>query len=178
MQSAILNLCSQNTYNALNDERTGEFNNDNHGLTDFEKTFETPKISVVYQELDENGKLLKLRCELDEMKQHIIKSLQLGQNVIIGYTHFDNNNIVDGGHEITIIGYNQDETGKGYFICNDTDDNIDLPIRYAEEELLPKIHHAGIIKNALNNSDEVIEPWREILANYKSQLQSEKDNKK
>ncbi len=180
IQSAILNLCSQNTYNSLNDERTGEFNNDNHGLTDFEKTFgeqiifETPKISVVYQELDESGKLLNHRCELSEIKNHILKSLEQGQNVIIGYTHFDSENKVDGGHEITIIGYNQDKDGKGYFICNDTDDGVDLPIRYDENKLLPLIHHAGISRDALSSDDTVIEPWREIIDSFKTELNIEK----
>lgn len=179
IQSALLNLASQNTYNALTDERTGKFNADNTGLTDMEKTFaeqivfEAPKLSVTYQQLDENGVLVGYNCEPYETKNHILKSLELGQNVIIGYTHLDENNKVNGGHEITIIGYEQDEKGNGYFICNDTDDEIDSAIKIQEEILLPLIHHAGISKEALSNDDVVIEPWREFLELFQQELKSE-----
>lgn len=169
IQSAILNLCSQSTYNAITDERTGDLNNDTTGLNDLEKSFgeevifEMPKISVVYQNIDNDGYLTGYKCEQAETKQHILNSLNLGQNVIIGYTHFDANNQVDGGHEITIIGHKEDENGNGYFICNDTDDQKDEAIIISEKELLPKIHHAGIPKEALNPGDECVESWREIL---------------
>ncbi len=179
IQSALLNLGSQHTYDALTDERTGKFNADNAGLTDFEKNFVEnvvfgkPKISVVYQILDENGYLTGYNCELSEMKQHILKSLEAGENVIIGYTHMDANKKVDGGHEITITDYKQDAQGKGYFICNDTDDNIDKQIEISEEELLPLIHHAGISKSALNENDVVVESWREIVDEFQQIIQSE-----
>lgn len=180
IQSALLNLGSQNTYNALTDERTGKFNNDNSGLTDFEKNFveeivfEMPKISVVYQNLDENGYLIGYNCQPEETKQHILRSLELGQNVIIGYTHLDANNKVDGGHEITIVGYEKDATGKGFFICNDTDDDIDSAIKISEEKLLPLIHHAGISQEALSKDDVVVESWREIVDEFQRIIKSEK----
>lgn len=180
IQSALLNLGSQNTYDAIIDERTGKFNPDKSGLTDFEKTFveevvfENPKISVVYQNLDENGYLTGYNCEPQETKQHILKSLELGQNVIVGYTHLDENNKVDGGHEITIIGYEKDENGKGFFICNDTDDNKDAPVSISEETLLPLIHHAGISKEALNQNDYIVEPWREYLEQIKKDFTNNK----
>ncbi len=179
IQSALLNLGSQNTYNALTDERTGKFNNDNSGLTDFEKNFveeivfEMPKMSVVYQNLDENGYLIGYNCQPEETKQHILKSLELGQNVIIGYTHLDANNKVDGGHEITIVGYEKDATGKGFFICNDTDDDIDSAIKISEEKLLPLIHHAGISQEALSKDDVVVESWREIVDEFQRIIKSE-----
>ena len=172
IQSALLNLGSQHTYDALTDERTGKFNADSAGLTDFEKNFVEnivfgkPKISVVYQVLDEQGKLTGYNCELSEMKQHILKSLELGENVIVGYTHLDENNQVNGGHEITITGYKQDSKGNGYFICNDTDDNLDNLIEISEAKLLPLIHHAGISRAALSKDDIVVEPWREILEEF------------
>lgn len=184
IQSALLNLGSQHTYNALTDERTGKFNADNAGLTDFEKNFVEevvfghPKISVVYQTLDENGILTGYNCELSEMKQHILKSLELNENVIIGYTHIDENNRVNGGHEITITGYRQDESGNGYFICNDTDDNQDYLIEISEEKLLPLIHHAGISKAALSKDDVVVEPWREIVDEFQKILKAEQENNK
>lgn len=179
IQSALLNLGSQHTYDALTDERTGKFNADKSGLTDFEKNFVEevvfgkPKISVVYQSLDENGILTGYNCELSEMKQHILRSLELGENVIIGYTHLDENKRVNGGHEITITGYRQDAQNNGYFICNDTDDNQDSLIEISEEKLLPLIHHAGISKAALNKDDVVVEPWREIVEEFQKIIKSE-----
>lgn len=184
IQSALLNLGSQHTYDALTDERTGKFNADSSGLTDFEKNFVeevvfgNPKISVVYQDLDENGVLVGYNCELSEMKQHILKSLDLGENVIIGYTHIEGNNKVNGGHEITITGYRQDEKGNGYFICNDTDDNQDNLIEVKEEKLLPLIHHAGISRAALNEDDVVVEPWREIVEEFQKILKEEQQANK
>lgn len=184
IQSALLNLGSQHTYDALTDERSGKFNTDKSGLTDFEKTFTEqvvfgkPKISVVYQNIDENGYLTNYNCELHETKQHIIKSLELGENVIIGYTFLDENKHVQGGHEITIAGYREDENGKGYFICNDTDDEQDKLIEYAADDLLPLIHHAGVSKAALSEDDVIVEPWREILDEFQKMLAEERANQK
>ena len=176
IQSALLNLGSQNTYDAITDERTGSLNFDKTGLNETEKSFveevvfEKPKFSVVYQEIDENCKLTGYRCEQAETKQHILNSLSLGENVIIGYTHINEDKQIDGGHEITIVGYQEDENGNGYFICNDTDDRKDEPIIMSEKELLPMIHHAGISKEALNPSDEYEESWKEALRFVKGQL--------
>ena len=172
IQSALLNLGSQHTYDALTDERTGKFNNDKNGLTDFEKNFveeivfDKPKISVIYQNLDENGVLVGYNAQPEETKQHILKSLELGQNVIIGYTQFDENKKVLGGHEITIVGYEQDAKGNGHFICNDTDDELNKLIKMPESELIPLIHHAGISKEALSKDDVIVEPWRELLGQF------------
>ena len=182
IQSALLNLGSQHTYNSITDKRTGKFNADNEGLTDFEKTFTeevvfgTPKISVVYQNLDENGKLLNYNCEPSETKQHILNSLNLGQNVIVGYTHFNGDNQVDGGHEITIIGYEEDRNGQGWFICNDTDDDLNEPIKVQDDKLIKLIHHAGIPKEALNEQDIVVPAWREILEEFKNMLNAEQSS--
>lgn len=176
IQSALLNLASQHSYDALTDERTGKFNADNTGLTDMEKTFaeqivfESPRISVTYQQLDETGKLVGYNCEPHETLNHILKSLELGQNVIVGYTHIDENNQVNGGHEITIIGYEKDANGNGYFIYNDTDDDVDTAVKVSEEKLLPLIHHAGIPKEALSSEDVIVEPWREILSWFQQVL--------
>ncbi len=183
IQSAFLNLGSQHAYNALSDKRTpGKFNPEEYGLSDFEKNLvesivlDAPKVSVLYQDIDMEGKLRGYNAEPEETKQHILKSLELGQNVIIGYTHFDNNGQVDGGHEITIVGYGKDENGSEYFICNDTDDDVDSAITISVEKLLPLIHHAGISKEALSNNDEIVESWREIIDDFKILLESEKQN--
>ncbi len=180
IQSALLNLGSQNTYDALTDERAGIFNQDKNGLTDFEKTFvetivfEKPKISVVYQNIDENGYLTGYNAEPNETKEHILKSLRLGQNVIVGYTHLDEDKKVNGGHEITIVDYEQDADGTEYFVCNDTDDNLDESVRYKVNDLLPLIHHAGISKEALGKDDIICEPWREIITEFQQMLAAEK----
>ena len=179
IQSALLNLASQNSYDALTDERTGKFNSDNTGLTDMEKTFaeqivfESPRISVTYQQLNEEGKLVGYNCEPHETLNHILKSLELGQNVIVGYTHIDENNQINGGHEITIIGYEKDENGNGYFIYNDTDDEIDTAVKISEEKLLPLIHHAGISKEALSSDDVIVEPWKEYIDWFQQALKEE-----
>ena len=175
IQSALLNLGSQHTYNTLTDERTGKLNPDKTGLTSQEKNFveeivfEIPKISVEYQQINEDGYLIGYNGKLEETKQHILKSLAMGENVIIGYTHMDTNKKIDGGHEITIIGYEQDKAGNGYFICNDTDDNLDKAVKIDEETLLPLIHHAGIPKEALSENDYFDEaPWRKLLKDLKA----------
>ena len=181
IQSALLNLGSQHTYDALTDERTGKFNNDKNGLTDFEKNFveeivfDKPKISVIYQNLDENGVLVGYNAQPEETKQHILKSLELGQNVIIGYTQFDENKKVLGGHEITIVGYEQDAKGNGHFICNDTDDELNKLIKMPESELIPLIHHAGISKEALSKDDVIVEPWRELLGQFQDFIKTPKN---
>lgn len=46
------------------------------------------------------------------MKKQITDALNLGENVIIGYTQVDNNNTIINGHEITIIGVKHDKDGK------------------------------------------------------------------
>ena len=109
------------------------------------------------------------------MKQHILKSLEAGENVIVGYTHIDENKKINGGHEITITDYKQDEQGNGIFVCNDTDDNIDKQIEIKEQELLPLIHHAGISKSALSENDVVVESWREIIEQFQASLKAEKE---
>lgn len=181
IQSAILNFASQNTYDSLTDERTGKYNPDKTGLTDFEKNFaeqvifETPKLSAVYQNLDEDGVLQGYNGTHEETKQHILKSLELGQNVIIGYTHMNEEKKVNGGHEITITGFEKDKSGNLYFICNDTDDGIDKPVTIRADKLIPLIHHAGISKEALSKQDVIMVPWKEHLAEFKNMLAAEKN---
>ena len=54
------------------------------------------------------------------------------------------------------------------FICNDTDDELDEPIKISENKLLPLIHHAGIPKEALNSNDEIVTPWDEYYKELKN----------
>lgn len=174
MQSTFMNVGAQNTYDSMIDRRIPKYNDDDSGLIDIEKNFAEElatgkgKVCVTYQKMDDNGKLIGYECEQSETLQHIRDTLNLGDNVIIGYTYCDNDNIVIGGHEITIIGIEKGKNGKEYFVCNDTDDGKDEPIRYPVEELLPRIHHAGIPKSVLINNVEFIEGWKELMEIYKA----------
>lgn len=176
MQSTFMNIGSQHTYNSITDIRTGAFNADNRGLTDIEKNLAEViaegrnKISVTYQILDENGKLIGYECPQESTLKHITDALKLGENVIIGYTHLDENGVVENGHEITIIGIEKDRNGKQVFICNDTDDLLDEPVKYDVDYLLPKIHHAGLPHEVLKDDVEIVDSWVDVLNEYKNSL--------
>lgn len=101
------------------------------------------------------------------MKKHLTTALDEGENVIIGYTQTDNNNIIVNGHEITIVGYKTDDKGKVTFICNDTDDNIPRAIEYSEDYLLPKIHHAALPKHIVEGDLNIVPNWTEGIDMYK-----------
>ena len=157
MQSTFMQIGSQQSYNSLTDKRAGKFNQNDKGLIEFEKTFTESVVfdknilSVTYQTVDENARLVGYETDLGTMKKHLMTALDEGENVIIGYTQTDNNNIIVNGHEITIVGYKTDDKGKVTFICNDTDDNIPKAIEYSEDYLLPKIHHAGYPATIVEN---------------------------
>lgn len=181
MQSTFMNIGAQNTYDSIIDRRIPKYNDDNSGLIDIEKNFAEElatgkgKVCVTYQKMDDSGKIIGYECEPYETLQHIRDTLSQGDNVIIGYTYCDSNNVVIGGHEITIIGIEKAKNGKEYFICNDTDDGKDAPISYPVEELLPRIHHAGIPRSVLVNNVEFIEGWKELMEIYKeNKLSAEK----
>ena len=155
MQSALMNVGSQQTYNALNDTRAGVLNNSPSGLTDLEKTFTEEvvegkaKESVIYQALDETGRVQARSCDYQTMATQILTALESDNNVIVGYVNFNDDGQVVGGHEITIIGAGEAPTGDLYFVCNDTNDNNDEPICVLAENLLPRLHHAGLPKEAI-----------------------------
>lgn len=173
LQSTFMNVGSQKTYNSLTDLRTGKYNPDPKGLTDIEKNLAEVlatgkrKISVTYQNLDENGKITGYECDFKTMYQQITDALKMGENVIIGYTYTDRNNVVQGGHEITIIGIEKDKNGREYFICNDTDDDKSTPIYHQVDKFLPQIHHAGLPREALKEDVEFVQNWQEMLNEYK-----------
>lgn len=178
MQSTFMNIGAQTTYDSLIDRRIPKYNDDDSGLIDIEKNFIEElatgkgKVCVTYQKMDDDGKLVGYECELSETLQHIRDTLNQGENVIIGYTYCDENNLVIGGHEITIIGIEKDRNGKENFVCNDTDDGIDAPIKYPVDELLPRIHHAGIPKSVLKDNVEFVDGWKELMQIYKNNKQS------
>lgn len=173
MQSTFMQVGSQQSYDTLTDKRAGKFNQNDKGLIEFEKTFtesvveDKNKISVTYQTVDENARLIGYETDFNTMKKQITDALNLGENVIIGYTQVDNNNTIINGHEITIIGTKTDKNGKMIFICNDTDDNISKPVEYSEDYLLPKIHHAALPQAVVADDVNLVENWVEGLKTYK-----------
>lgn len=173
MQSTFMQVGSQQSYDTLTDKRAGKFNQNDKGLIEFEKTFtesvveDKNKISVTYQTVDENARLVGYETDFNTMKKQITDALNLGENVIIGYTQVDNNNTIINGHEITIIGTKTDKNGKLIFICNDTDDNISKPVEYSEDYLLPKIHHAALPQAVVADDVNLVENWVEGLKTYK-----------
>ncbi|MBR5304048.1 MAG: hypothetical protein IKU37_04405 [Candidatus Gastranaerophilales bacterium] len=166
IQSAIMKLGSQNTYDSLTDTRAGDFNSNPQGLIELEKTFVESLIknkeitSLVYHKIDDEQNLIGYNCSLDKISKHITDTIDSGDDVILGYvltnetagitTHKKYNPDVDGaankvinGHEITVVDYYKDEQGKIIFVCVDTDDNSPDLVQYSADWLLPKIHHAG-----------------------------------
>ncbi len=173
MQSTFMQVGSQQSYDSLTDKRAGKFNQNEKGLIEFEKTFtesvveDKNKISVTYQTVDENARLVGYETDFNTMKKQITDALNLGENVIIGYTQVDNNNTIINGHEITITGTKTGKDGKMIFICNDTDDNMSKSVEYSEDYLLPKIHHAALPQSVVANDVNLVENWVEGLKTYK-----------
>lgn len=173
MQSTFMQVGSQQSYDTLTDKRAGKFNQNDKGLIEFEKTFtesvveDKNKISMTYQTVDENAKLIGYETDFNTIKKQITDALNLGENVIIGYTQVDNNNTIINGHEITITGTRTDKNGKMIFICNDTDDNISKSVEYSEDYLLPKIHHAALPQAVVAEDVNLVENWVEGLKTYK-----------
>jgi hypothetical protein len=161
MQSTFMQLGSAQSYNSLTDIRTGGFNQSDRGLTEFEKSMAEAvvddkggKSSVTYQVVDDNTFLVGYNKNYQETLMDIVNSLKAGFNVIVGITETDANAQITGGHEITIVGSKLGQDGKLYFICNDTDDSISKPIELSAEELIPKVHHAGIPNVVLNQTPQ------------------------
>lgn len=184
IQSMLMNLGSQNTYNSLIDERKGEFASENSGLIEFEKTFVESVIenksttSMLYQQVDDNAVVTGYECDFSTTKSQLLDTLKRGQNIIIGITYFEKDKettdpsrspeAIAGGHEITIVGAKTNEKGETIFICQDSDDEVNAPIEYPESWLLPRLHHAGlpedIAERTLKNTKE---NWQISLENYK-----------
>ena len=168
MQSTMMQLGSQQTYNSLTDRRApNSWTEDTGGLIEFEKTYvesimeNKNTTSVVYQKVDENGRLVGYEKDFATIKKEIMDTLDMGHNVIIGYTwpNPDNGNRLDG-HEITIVGTKEGNNGETIFICQDSDDDVDKPIEMTESYLLPKIHHAGLPEEIASRDFEYKESWK------------------
>lgn len=176
MQSTLMQLGSQQTYNSLTDKRSpNAWTPEDGGLIDFEKTYVESVVedknttSVTYQKVDENGKLAGYEKDFKTIKKELLDTLNLGQNIIIGYTWPDpeNDNKL-AGHEITIVGYKTNEKGEGIFICQDSDDDIAAPIELSEKFLLPKIHHAGLPDEIASKDFNYEESWGVSLDEFQN----------
>ena len=168
MQSTMMQLGSQQTYDSLTDKRApNSWTQDDGGLIDFEKTFVESVMenknttSVIYQRVDADGRLAGYEKDFATIKKELMDTLAMGHNVIIGYTwpNPENGNRLDG-HEITIVGTKTAPNGETVFICQDSDDEIDKPIEMTESYLLPKIHHAGIPEKIASRDFQFEESWK------------------
>ena len=184
MQSTMMQLGSQQTYDSLTDKRApNAWTTDDGGLIEFEKTYvesimrNKNTVSVVYQKVDENGHLIGYEKDFQTIKNELLETLKMGHNIIIGYTWPDeeNDNRL-AGHEITIVGYKVNEKGEGVFICQDSDDNIDKPIEMPESFLLRSIHHAGLPEEIAVKDFEYEDSWK-IGVNDYQEFQKENANK-
>ena len=187
MQSTLMQLGSQQTYNSLTDKRApNAWTQEDGGLIDFEKTYVESVVedknttSVTYQEVSEDGKLTGYTKDFATIKKELLDTLNMGHNIIIGYTWPDPEN--DGrlaGHEITIVGYKTKPNGEGIFICQDSDDDKAQPIEMTEKFLLPKIHHAGLPDKIASRDFEYKDSWEygiEEFQNLKKESNSSKDS--
>lgn len=180
MQSTLMQLGSQESYDSLTDIRGGKFSSNPQGLVETEKTFiesiveNNEKMSIRYQKVDDNQNLVGWECDFGKIEKHIIDTLNIGEDVIIGYvltnetsgktknvsyvnTPDNAPNKIINGHEITIVGYKTDKNGKVTFICNDTDDDKSQLIEYSADFLIPKIHHAAYPVSIIEDDLALIE---------------------
>ena len=180
MQSTMMQLGSQQTYDSLTDKRSpNAWTEEDGGLIDFEKTYvesimeNKNTVSVIYQKVDKNGRLEGHEKDYATIKKELLDTLNLGHNIIIGYTWADpENNGKLAGHEITIVDAKTNSDGETVFICQDSDDNLDKPIEMTESFLIPKIHHAGLPEEIANRDFQYEESWKygvdEFEQNHKS----------
>ena len=180
MQSTLMQLGSQQTYNSLTDKRApNAWTQEDGGLIDFEKTYVESVVedknttSVIYQIVDENGRLKGYEKDFGTIKKELLDTLNMGHNIIIGYTWPDpeNDNKL-AGHEITIVGYKVKPDGEGVFICQDSDDDIAAPIEMSEKFLLPKIHHAGIPDSIASRDFQYEDSWKVGLDEFQNLKQA------
>ena len=98
-------------------------------------------------------------------------TLNMGHNIIIGYTwpDPDNGNKL-AGHEITIVGTKTGKGGETIFICQDSDDEFDKPIEMPESFLLPAIHHAGLPDEIASRGQKYEDSWKMGVNEYENNI--------
>ena len=176
IQSTLMQLGSQQTYNSLTDKRApNAWTQEDGGLIDFEKTYvesvaeDKNTTSVTYQIVDEEGRLQGYEKDFPTIKKQLIDTLNMGHNIIIGYTwpDPDNGNRL-AGHEITIVGYKTNSNGEVMFTCQDSDDDVAAPIEMSEKFLLPKIHHAGLPDEIASRDFKYEDSWKVGLDEFQA----------
>ncbi len=184
MQSAFMQLGSRRTYNSLIDKRSKEVG-EGEGLNQYEIAFvesivdsKSKKIPIVYMELDNDAtKVLNYTYSFEDTKQHFLKSLDQGYNIITGFlvdVDKNGNIITPQGHEILITGYKYDAMGKLWFKYNDTDDGDYFAPSWLEaDSFIPKIHHANVPQNVLKEQPQQVPVGFMYLREYKA-LQNQK----
>ena len=177
----MMQLGSQQTYDSITDKRDpNAWTEEDGGLIDFEKTYvesimeNKNTTSVIYQKVDENGKLAGYEKDFATIKKELMDTLAMGHNIIIGYTwpDPDNGNRLSG-HEITIVGTKTGKNGETIFICQDSDDDVDKPIEMSESFLLPAIHHAGLPEEIASRDFQYEDSWKYGIDEYQEYRKSQ-----
>lgn len=173
LQSTFMHVGSQQSYNSLTDRRAGKFDVTERGLIEFEKTFvesivrNKNIISVNYQKINSNGEIEGYETDFDTIKQQLLDTLALKENIIVGLTHKAKNGKLKG-HEIVITGAKTYANGKTEFICYNSDIDKTRPVSYMEDYLLPRIHHAGLPKEVVMKNMVFKDGWIMELENYRA----------
>lgn len=172
MQSTFMHIGSQQSYNSLTDKRGGKFHVTERGLIEFEKTFvesivrNKNIISVNYQRINEYGEIAGYEADFATIKQQLLDTLALKENVILGVTNKNKSGKLKG-HEIVVTGSRTNTNGKTEFLCFNSDIDKTNPVVYSEDYLLPRIHHAGIPKEIVLKTMVFKDGWVMGLENYK-----------
>lgn len=172
LQSTFMNVGSQQSYNSITDTRGGKFNVTEKGLIEFEKTYTESLvrnkniISVTYQRIDENGRIVGYETDFETIKEQLLDALSRKENVILGLT----NQMPDGslkGHEVVLTGARTNVDGKTDFFCYNSDSDKLTQVVYSQDYLLPKIHHAGLPKEVVAKTMTFKDGWVLGLENFK-----------
>lgn len=172
MQSTFMHIGSQQSYNSLTDKRDGKFHVTERGLIEFEKTFvesivrNKNIISVNYQRINDYGEIAGYEADFETIRQQLLDTLALKENVILGVTNRTRNGKLKG-HEIVVTGSRTNTNGQTEFLCFNSDIDKTNPVAYSEDYLLPRIHHAGIPKEIVLKTMVFKDGWVMGLENYK-----------
>lgn len=144
-------------YNGILGKRWDPTNTLSIGLNAIEKTVLENAIedgksihSVQYQiatgrqgsEADGDSYLFGYTVPFEETQKHLLLTLDMGWNPVVGFIETDNEGRVQMAHEIMIKGYKQ-VGDQLYFEVIDTDDDNPKTVMRAAKEIIPKIHHAS-----------------------------------
>lgn len=149
MQSTIMNLGSQGTYESVSDKREpNQFNQQDKGLQEYEVNFVINVLTddnigcCAYTVTDWQGNMSS-PYKKEDIKNEILDALNKKGSVVAGYYWGDTTTGIEG-HEITITGFTKDTKGQGMFIIQDSDDLESRPVTMPEDMLLKSIHHAFV----------------------------------